>query len=213
MALESTIKTLLLQGLRRQDDILKEYASDGVVKILKQHGVAAAGLGAVTGMVTGVGATAAAVAAIGVTWSMYFRINNELNLKFSKVSVKSIASAVITNMITNIAGLVGTTVLATLVSFIPAVGNAASAMISAAMDYAIVIAAGIVYMNIISAWTKNNMNPSNMSEEEIKKAVEQGINETNVKEIIKAARKDYVKARKSGDVTGQERVDILEDDE
>ncbi len=54
---------------------------------------------------SGVGAILATGVAVGAIWTMYFRIAKYLNLHMGKGTWKAIASAVLTNIVTQLAGI------------------------------------------------------------------------------------------------------------
>lgn len=116
----------------RQDETM----SVDLAQIVKTHALGAAASGVGVAWLPGVGSGASLVAMVGFIWSMYFRINHRLGLKFSKVAVKSLASAVLSNLMQSALSIVGSVALATALSF-TGIGNAASSLIMAALDYSV----------------------------------------------------------------------------
>ena len=91
-------------------------------------------------------------AATANVWSMYFKINKMLGLKFSENKVKSIASAVISNLVQNIA-LSG--VMAGL-KYVPGIGYVAAASVMSATLYALTQTSGWIYLKALSSMARND---------------------------------------------------------
>ena len=86
------------------------------------------------------------------TWTMYVRINKEAVLPFEKNMVKSIATGVVTNLGSNVAGVLA---VSTVAKFIPGLGTIGGGMLLAATMYGVTLAAGVVYMRALAglkAW-------------------------------------------------------------
>lgn len=93
-------------------------------------------------------------AATANVWTMYFRINKMLGLQFSKNVMKSIASAVISNLVQNIA-LSG--VMAGL-KYVPGVGYVAAASVMSATLYALTQTSGWIYLKALTLMARNDKN-------------------------------------------------------
>lgn len=201
------IKIAVDELVKTQDSIIKKSVSEEVGNIIIQHalGAAAAGLGAA--WIPGAGGTAALAASVGVIWLMYYRINKALGIKLSKTLLKSLASAVITNIAASAASVIGGTVTATALSFIPGVGNGAASVVMAGVDYAVVFASGLVYIKILTNLFKAGKNPEEMSADELKAAAKSAVKNEDMSKIVREAKKEYTNARKSGDVSGKETID------
>lgn len=197
---------------KAHNSILKENVTNDIADVIIGHslGAAAAGLGGA--WIPGAGGTAALLASVGFIWSMYFRINKCLGLKLSKTLLKSLASAVITNIIASAAGIIGGAAVSTVLSFIPGVGSVAASVIMAGIDYAVVFASGLIYIKVLTNLFKAGKDPAKMSEEQLKAAAGSAVNDEDIGKIIKEAKKDYASARKSGAVDGKEKVDLEKED-
>lgn len=196
---------------KRLVDSMHEFVDDTVgeelASIIKKHALGAAASGLASTFLPGVGSTAALAAAVGFIWSMYFRINKCLGLKLSKVILKSLASAVLTNLAGSVVSIIG----ATVISAIPGI-NTIATVLMAGVDYAVVLVSGILYLNLLTNIFKAGKNIEDMTESEIKEAMAATVKEENVSQLIKDARDDYKRARKSGEVTGKETIDLEEED-
>lgn len=112
--------------------------SQDLAEIIKTHALGATVSGIGVAWLPGVGSGAAMAAMAGFIWTMYFRINYRLGLKFSKVTMKSLASAVLSNLMQGAVSVVGSVALATVLS-LTGIGNVASSLIMAALDYSVVM--------------------------------------------------------------------------
>lgn len=91
-------------------------------------------------------------AATANVWTMYFKINKMLDLKFSENKVKTIASAVISNLVQNIA----TVAVAAGLKYIPGIGPFAAAGIMSAALYVLTQTSGWIYLKAISTMALND---------------------------------------------------------
>ena len=203
-----TIDPMIRAQLKTDDD----SSGDRIAEIVEMHalGAAAAGLG--VAWLPGAGSTAAALALVGFIWSMYFRINSAIGLKMSKTILKALASAVMSNIAQTAMSVVGTWALATILSF-TGVANVASSLMMAALNYAIVTVGGIIYLKLLMGLFAAGKNPAEMNEGQLKRAAKSVMKNEDIKSMLKNAKQGYEDARKSGDVTGNEHIDIEDDDD
>lgn len=84
------------------NNIIKEYQAEKVGDIIQSRAIvsAAAGIGAAI-LPTGGGSLIAAAVAVGAVWEMYFQINRELGISISDNKLKSLASAILSNLLAN----------------------------------------------------------------------------------------------------------------
>lgn len=183
-------------------------ASD-LTQIVKTHALGAAASGVGVAWLPGVGGVAAMAAMVGFIWSMYFRINNRLGLKFSKVLVKSLASAVMSNLAQSALSVVGTVAISTVLSM-TGVGNGLSSVLMAALDCSVVLVGGILYLKLLTGLFFAGKKPGEMNEREIKVAMEDVMAGENVSSLLKQAKKEYTAGRKDGTITGKETVETVE---
>lgn len=111
-----------------------------LARIVKMH--AALAVGAALIPVPGVDMAAIAAA----VWGMYYRINGELEMPFGENVVKSVATGVATNLA---AGL-GALAVGEALKFIPVIGTLAGSVMMFTAAYALTLASGLVYMNVLT---------------------------------------------------------------
>ena len=191
----------------RKKDASKRVDVDKIVEIVQKHSLGAAASGLGSGWLPGAGSLIAAGVAAGFVWSMYYRINQELGIQTSKNLLKTIASAVLVNIGQYVAVLISASIA---LSFIP-VGNIGASVIIASLNYAAVLTAGVVYMKLMISLIQSGRDISGMTEEELKKATQKAASEIDVKGMLKSAQSEYKRARKSGEVTGDEECDVVAD--
>lgn len=181
--------------------------SQDLAEIVKTHALGAAASGVGVAWLPGVGSGAALAAMVGFIWSMYFRINYRLGLKFSKVAMKSLASAVLSNLMQSAISVVGSVALATVLS-LTGIGNAASSLIMAALDYSVVMVGGILYLKLLNGLMGAGNDPSEMSPTEIEIQMKDVMRGENIEALLKSESHSYKTGRKNGTITGNETVDI-----
>ena len=142
----------------------------------------------------------------GFIWVMYFRINYRLGLKFSKVAMKSLASAVLSNLMQSAISVVGGVALATLLS-LTGIGNAASSLIMAALDYSVVMVGGILYLKLLNGLMGAGNDPAEMTPREIEIQMSDVMKGENIESLLNRESRNYRAGRKSGTITGGETVD------
>jgi uncharacterized protein (DUF697 family) len=191
------------------EDTWRKKAEDAKT-VIEQHALAGGAAGAVSGLAPVIGAAAAGIAMVPIVWSMYYRINKVCGIKLSKAVVRSLAGAIVSNIIASGASyLVGLTI-GGIASIIPIAGNVAAASIYAAANYGIVRLAGEVYLGVIQTIIKTG-NDSDMSESEMKNMAKGIIDNMNVSAELKKAKKHYSSEKKKGNITGKEKIDIIEE--
>lgn len=201
----------LREALKKVEPWIEEQLEEEkIVEIVEVHALGAAASGLGVAWLPGAGSLGAAAAMVGFIWSMYFRINKALGLKMSKTLLKTLASAVMSNIAQAAVSVVGTIAVSAVLSF-TGIGNVASSLIMAALDYAVVLVGGIIYLKLLTQLFSAGENPSEMCESDLKKTVETVIRQEDISGMLKSARDDYKRARKEGSVTGKEKIDLEEE--
>lgn len=135
------------------------------------------------------------------TWAMYVRINKTLGIPFSDTLIKSLASGIATNLLSNLPILAVGEVL----KAIPGVGTITGGVALSATLYAVTIAAGIVYMRALAFLLKEE--PALRSEltevklAELKAKAEQVFSDKEaMKKLVKEGKEVYAAAKASGEL-------------
>ncbi|MEL6569332.1 MAG: hypothetical protein AAFQ22_13010 [Pseudomonadota bacterium] len=173
-----TAAKLVMAMNKSADSNLDEKLAD----IVKTHSALAVG----AAIVPVPGADVAAAAAN--VWTMYGRINGELDIPFKENVIKSVAAGVATNIGGAAAGLV---IAGTALKFLPGVGTVGGAAIMGATIYGITMVSGIVYMRALTALA-NKKNMADVTEADLKAATEEAMSDkSEIKDMIKESRKSY----------------------
>lgn len=186
---------------------IKAAKAEEIEEIINIHSIGSAASGLAAGWIPGAGGVAAVMASAGFIWSMYYRINKRLGIPIAKTIVKSLASAILTNLAGAAITLVGGAIVATALS-LTGVGNVASSLIMAGLNYAVVMVSGIIYLKLLTGLFRAGKDPTNISFEELKSEADNVIRHENINQMLKDSKNEYIKAYKSGKVTGKESVKL-----
>ena len=164
--------------------------------------------GALTDALTGIVKTHAAVAIAGAfvpvpgldlaalaanAWTMYVRLNAEAKLPFEKNMVKSIATGVVTNLGSNVVGVLA---VSTVVKFVPGLGSIGGGMLLAATMYGVTLAAGIVYMRALAKLKSWQDDWTGVTPQDVEQAVHREMQDKQAMKDIIEDGKQYYKANK-----------------
>ena len=119
-------------------------------------------------------------------WTMYLRINSKLGMKLGESALKTIASAVATNLASYAAVLA----VGGAMKFIPGIGSIGGAAIMSGALYAVTLASGYVYLKALTALVGKG---GVVDENQLKASVDDFLknNKSEIKEFIREAKKDY----------------------
>ena len=168
-----------------------------IASIVEKHaiGAAAAGLGAA--WIPGVGGTAAVVASAGFIWSMYYRINSKIGVPFSKNIVKSVATAICTNLA---ATAISSIVVSSLLAFVPGLGTLPGTLIMTAVSFSLVWSSGLVYLKVLTRFAEANVDLNSVSEEDLKAMAQDVLSKEDIKGMMKQAKKQFKAAKDRGEI-------------
>lgn len=139
----------LVKAMKIEDDAKREE----LTKSITNHSLNAAGLGLIP-------IPLADVAALTVNvWHMYIKINKILGISFKDNVLKSIASAALANLSTNLLA----SGLASMLKFFPG-GAIASGLVVAGTNYAICSSSAWIYLEILTTVAKKNNGSLNLDD-------------------------------------------------
>ena len=173
------------------DDNLPQNLAD----IVKFHAKGAAVASLAAG-VPGVGGVAATVACAGFIWTMYSRIGAEINLPISKNILKTLASGVATNIASYVVGMIA---LSTVFSLVPGVGTVGASVIMGGTSYALTLASGYVYLKIMTQLFSKGIDPTTLSEQELKNIAKTVASDSDVQDVIRRAKEEFKSKEKKGE--------------
>ena len=180
----------LTQALDRMADV---HLPEKLAGIVKTH----AGIAVGSAFIPVPGADM--VAAASNIWTMYVRINKELDLPFAENLIRSIATGVLTNLG---AAALAYMVVGSAFKLIPGLGSLSGAAILSATIYGVTITSGIVYMKAVSRLLKNGKKGQQVDEESLKWAIEEIMDDDeSVQNILASAKEDYSRLENSRELT------------
>lgn len=136
---------------------LKVYykGAESAEKVILNCALTAAAASAVGCFVPVLSLPSMIISCFGAVWMMYAQLCDCLGIPFKTNILKVLASAALSNIATN---LIGVFVVELLVAFIPGVGSVAGA----AVTFACVYLAGMMFMKMLLAFAKNGKTGSDL---------------------------------------------------
>lgn len=190
----------LIEQAKQLIEAMDKTADDNLPKeiagIVKFHAKGAAVAALASAWAPGVGGTAAVLASAGFIWSMYGRIGAEIGLPISSNILKTLAAGVATNLAS---AAVGAVVVSSVLSFIPGLGNVGASVLMGGVCYALALASGYVYLKTMTALFTKGLDPTKLSEEDLKNVAKDVSKDSDVKDILQQARKDFKSKKDSGE--------------
>ena len=191
---------LLLEQAKKLLEAMDKTADDNlpenIAQIVKFHSKGAAGAALAAGWVPGFGGAAATVACAGFIWSMYARIGTEIDLPISQNILKTLASGVATNIASNVVAGIA---LSTIFSLVPGIGSIGAAIIIGGTCYAMTLAAGFVYLKIMTQLFTKGIDPTTVSEQELKDIAKTVVSDRDIKDVIKGAKEEFKSQQERGE--------------
>lgn len=188
-----------LEALREaSNNAIKEYHAEKAATTIKACSIAAAVAGVGAGLLPGAGGAVAATACVAAIWGMYVKINMDLGISIAENALKSLASALLTNLIASAGYAAALFAVGFMLGFVPFLQPAAAA-IDAMLSYVAVFASGILYINLLTDVMKAK-GKFVFDESEAKDLAKKVIDKSNVKEIVKEASDSFKKDKKDGNI-------------
>ena len=178
-----------------------------IANVVKLHSKGAGVAGLAAGWAPGVGSTLAVATAAGFVWTMYGRINSKLGVPIGKNILKTVASALCTNLA---AYMAATFVGSTLASLLPGLGSVAAAGINGAMVFALTWVSGLVYLKLLTVLAVKHVSFASISAEEMKATMKEVVAGENIKSLLKEAKSMFARQRESGELNDVDASDYVE---
>lgn len=192
---------VLVYAIRALEDatknIIEKEKINKVEDRIKKCAIAASVAGVGSGMLPGVGSIIATTACAAAIWSMYVLINKDLGISIKNNVLKSLASAFLTNIIASAGSFILGKVAGFLLSFLPGFGTAGAIVVEGMIGYVVVFASGVLYIKFLTKLFKAGKG-LDINEGDVKSMVDNVVEESNIKEIVKEGRKSYKEDKKSG---------------
>ena len=168
-----------------------------IAGIVEKHSIGAAAAGLGVAWLPGAGSTAALAVCAGFVWSMYFRINSKISVPFSKNILKSVGTAIATNLV---ASVISSLVISATLSLFPGIGSVAASAVMAGVSFSLTWSCGLVYLKVLTRFAETNVDFKNVSEEDLKAMAKDVLAKENVKEMMKQAKAQFKEAKARGDI-------------
>lgn len=192
--------TLLAHALKElenvSDELLRKDGAEEAGDTILVCSIAAAVSGIGSGMLPGVGSVVASAACVTSIWTMYVKINQHLGISVKDNILKSLASAILTNIIASAGSYVLVLIGAIAISFIPGIGYA-STIIYGTLAFISVYASGILYIKLLTRVmrAKKTLDSTDVNIEDIAKDI---VNESNVSDLLKEGKEMFEQTKKDG---------------
>lgn len=196
MSIENMLLHEAKHLLEAMDNAVDDALPQEIADIIKFHSKGAAVAALASAWIPGAGGVAAITVNAGFIWSMYGRIGSKLGLPFGKNVLKSLASGVATNLAANVVGAIA---VSTALSLIPGIGSVGADLIMGATCYALTLAAGYVYLKIMTKLFKEGVDLSTVTEQDLKDMAASAAKEGDIREIVKEAKTDFRNKKKQGE--------------
>lgn len=156
---------------------------------------AVAGVG--SGWLPGAGALVASAAWVAAIWGMYVKINKDLGISVKDNVLKSLASALLTNIIASAGSLILIFIGSMLLSFIPGLGSVGAIAIDGFIGYVTVFTSGVLYIKLLTKLFKAGKG-FNIADSDVKNLADDIVKESDIPEIIKAGKQAFNEDKKAG---------------
>lgn len=187
---------LACDALRRyysSKDYVEHFETEKLANIVIAHAASAAVAAMAGGVLPGVAAVIASGIAVAAIWSMYYRIAKYLGIGLSLDTLKALASALNTNLVTQIGGVL---LLDLAFSLVPGISIVAGGL----MNFVVVYVAGIMYLHMLADIFKAGKDPKSMDVEALKKAYSGSAAGVDVKAACSEAKSAFKDMRESGNL-------------
>lgn len=189
-------------------EYVKPFRSQELADCVLYHAAAAGAAAMAAGLLPGAGSVIAVAICAGAVWRMYIKICQIIGAAFGKNKLKTISSAVLTNVITQLAGIYAISIAS---SLIPVAGS----VVVGIGNFVVTYFAGLIFLNVLTGLFKvKRTDVENLSAEEWSEAIRSTISNIDKKAVLKEAKNLFMEMKKDGslDKAGQT-VDIsMEED-
>lgn len=192
---------VLLVALRALEqatkDVIRSQNIEKVEDTIQGCAIIAAVAGVGSGWLPGAGKLVATTAWVSAIWGMYVKINKDLEITIKGNVLKSLAAAILTNILASAGSLILMLVGSLLLSFIPGPGSAGAMLIDGMIGYITVYASGVLYIIFLTKLFKAGKG-FNIAENEVKDVVNAVVKDNDIYEILKEGKRAYKEDKKAG---------------
>lgn len=173
---------------KAMNETVDEHMPEKLAGIVKTHSAIAVGTALVPIPIVDV------TAAVANIWTMYARINNEVNIPFTKNALKSITLGIVTNIG---AGLAAGAVLGTVAKFLPGLGTVGGTVVMGSTVYAVTLASSVIYMKALTKLVASRATTGcGLTEKDLKAAIKETMKDKDlIKTVMDDAKAGYAKEK------------------
>ncbi|MBR4303265.1 MAG: hypothetical protein IKT80_06895 [Bacteroidaceae bacterium] len=170
--------------------IILDLHLEKVERTIQTCAITAAATGIGAGMFPGTGGIVLTAASVTAIWTMYVRINKILEISIADNILKSLASAMLTNIIAAGGAYILAVVATVVIAFIPGL-HFLAAPAEAIIAYIAVFASGILYIKFLTNIFKAKGAFDFGSGSDVQQNVKDIINNTDMSSMIKDVKESY----------------------
>lgn len=187
-----------VEGLKQaSNEAISSANAEAAGEAIKGCAVAAAIAGVGSGWIPGAGGLVATAAWVAAIWTMYVLINKKLGISIKENVLKSLASAILTNIIAAAGAYLLAMLAGGVLSFIPGIGTAAAVAIDAMLGYVTVFVSGILYLNILTRMYEK-FGKVDFEGVDLKDLAKSATESANIKGMMDEAKAAFKEDKKSG---------------
>lgn len=180
-------------------NVIQQEDLEKVEKTIQTCAIVAAATGIGSGMLPGAGGVVMTVASVAAIWTMYGKINEKLGISISGNALKSLASAMLTNIIAGAGAYIAALVATTIISFIPIL-NFLALPAEAIIAYVAVFASGVLYIRFLTKVFKTQGCFVVEEGAKMDQFVKDVIREIDMRSVINDAKQSYNNDKKAGNI-------------
>ena len=180
-------------------NVIQQEDLEKVEKTIQTCAIVAAATGIGSGMLLGAGGVVMTVASVAAIWTMYGKINEKLGISISGNALKSLASAMLTNIIAGAGAYIAALVATTIISFIPIL-NFLALPAEAIIAYVAVFASGVLYIRFLTKVFKAQGCFVVEEGAKMDQFVKDVIREIDMRSVINDAKQSYDNDKKAGNI-------------
>ena len=174
------------------EEYIKPFRTEELANCVLAHAAAAGAASMAAGILPGAGAVIAVGVSAGAIWRMYIKICQIIGASFGKNKLRAISSAVLTNIVTQLAGMYAIQVAST---FIPGAGI----VVAGVGNFTVTYIAGLIFLNILTKlFQVKRCDIDNMSDDEIKASIKSAMDGIDKKAVMKEAKSLFMQMKKEG---------------
>lgn len=192
---------LLAHALKALEEASKDYMRKEKIEAagntIEESAIAAAFVGVGSGWLPGIGGLIATTAWVATIWRMYIKINLDLGIKIKENILKTLASAMLTNLIATAGALILGVVFSCIISLIPGLGNIGALAVDGVLGFITVYASGLLYIKLLTKVLKAK-GKIDFTDIDLERIAQETIKDTDIKKVLKEGRDSFKQAKQEG---------------